>query len=365
MEIISERLGLSENFLWHAYSLSRSGKGYTAFEIPKRSGGFRNIHKPVDKLFYVQSLIKCNILDSAPSPPDCVTAFRKGFSIRDNALIHCKKVILVKFDLKDFFPSISFTRVKTIFEELGFHESDAKGLAYLTTIQTDSIDNIFSESALVYFQQQRINNITDEFINHIRSEASQKRSAMHEGLDFGDLGWEADCLLEEADRIDKERKIRPLKRRGLPQGAPTSPQLANLAARRLDARLQGLAEHLGFQYTRYADDLTFSSNDTRAKTNVLRRLVELIVKDCGFTINPSKTSFMRAPATRQTTGLIVNDDRPRVRRSTIRRVRAMIHQERLGILAQDQSVRLKGYLSFIKMVNADQAKKLELGLLKK
>ena len=357
MEILSERLGVSEGLLWHAYSLARSGSGYTSFEIPKRSGGSRKIHKPVENLRGVQRLIKLHILDEAPAPADCVTAFRKGCSIADNARVHCDKSVLVKFDLKDFFPSISFTRVTGIFKSLGFNESDAKGLAYLTTIQLDSIEE--SPSVLLHFERLRSQKISEDYVGHLRGEAHDQLIAMEDGIDFGDLRWEAYRLFKDAKRIKNDCCRKPLKLRGLPQGAPTSPQLANLAGMRLDARLYGLAQLLDFQYTRYADDLTFSSNDPRAKTNVLARIVSKIVNESGFEMNMAKTSFMRAPATRQTTGLVVNDTVPRVRRCTIRKVRAMLHQKKLGKLEGSQTYKLAGYLSYIHMINPDQADRLE------
>jgi len=357
MEILSERLGVSKGLLWHAYSLARRGNGYTTFEIPKRSGGSRKIHKPVESLLWVQRLIKLHILDDAPAPADCVTAFRKGRSIADNARVHCDKSVLVKFDLKDFFPSISFTRVTGIFKSLGFNEREAKGLAYLTTIQLDSIEE--SPSVLLHYERLRAQEISEAYVEHLRHEARQKRSALEHGIDFGDLGWEANELFDDAKRIENDCRQKQLKRRGLPQGAPTSPQLANLAGMRLDARLSGLAKLLGFQYTRYADDLTFSSNDPRAKTNALARLVAKIVKESGFEMNPTKTCFMRAPATRQTTGLVVNDTVPRVRRRTIRKVRAMLHQKKMGKLEGNQTYKLAGFLSFIRMINPEQADRLE------
>ncbi|MDB4680768.1 reverse transcriptase family protein [Akkermansiaceae bacterium] len=366
MEEIAERLGLSEGFLWNAYSLARSGRGYTIFKIPKRSGGTRKIHRPSDKLRYVQYLIKRHILDQAPQSTECVTAFRKGISIRDNASAHCNKAVLVKFDLKDFFPSVSLGKIVHVFKSLGFDDWDSQGLAYLTTIRVDSLvkPEKLSAADLCYIHSKRLKEVTDSYIGHLRSEAYDKRRAIEDGIDFGDLGWEADCLLSEARRLEQDWKILPKAKvvRGLPQGAPTSPQLANLAARRLDARIQGLANRLGFKYTRYADDLTFSSSDPRAKTNVLGRFLEQIIRDCGFEVNSSKTSFMRAPATRQTTGLIVNEEKPRVRRHLIRKVRAMIHHYCKGSLPDDQLLRLSGYLSFIRMINPEQSEKLEAGM---
>jgi hypothetical protein len=199
MQNISERLELSEKFLWHSYSLVRSGRGYTTFEIPKKSGESRVIHKPVDDLHYVQTLIKSRILDEAPPPPDCVTAFREGMSIRDNASVHCDKAVLVKFDLKDFFPSVSFSRVKGIFESLGFCGDDARGLAYLATIETDQVED--SPSSLVYFERLQKEGIASHSVENLRWVASILYGGIEDGIDHGDLHWQAKELSEAASNI--------------------------------------------------------------------------------------------------------------------------------------------------------------------
>ena len=162
MKNLSELLGVSEKQLWHAYSLARSDRGYDSFEIPKRSGSARKIDKPVQNLFRIQGLIKLHILDNAPEQDDYVTAFRKGLSITNNAMTHCNKAIVVKFDLKDFFPTISFTRVASIFARLGFDESDAMRLAYLTTKQL----SVFNEppSTLLHFERLRCTKITENWL---------------------------------------------------------------------------------------------------------------------------------------------------------------------------------------------------------
>jgi RNA-directed DNA polymerase len=93
-------------------------------------------------------------------------------------------------------------------------------------------------------------------------------------------------------------------RGALPQGAPTSPDLANLAAFRLDQRLQGLAEKRQLVYTRYADDLTFSGEGVRdAKT---RRSIEYIIRDSGFAPNEKKTAYLSQGTQQRVTGLVVN-----------------------------------------------------------
>ena len=112
------------------------------------------------------------------------------------------------------------------------------------------------------------------------------------------------------------------RRRRLPQGAPTSPHLANLVARRLDLRLIGWARRGGWNYTRYADDLTFSGE---GNPRTLLLTVERIVQDEGFTLAPDKTHVMPRHQRQLVTGMVVNErvTLPKPRR---RLLRAMLHR---------------------------------------
>ncbi len=122
----------------------------------------------------------------------------------------------------------------------------------------------------------------------------------------------------------------------LPQGAPTSPQLANLACQRMDRRLAGYAQATGLRYTRYADDLAFSG-DLGRRTAPLLRAVAGIAEQEGFTLNPAKTR-VRTRAERQlVTGLVVNE-RVTVTRSDYDALRAVLHNcARHGPQTQNRS----------------------------
>jgi retron-type reverse transcriptase len=111
----------------------------------------------------------------------------------------------------------------------------------------------------------------------------------------------------------------------LPQGSPTSPALANLAAFGVDRRLAGLAARFGATYTRYADDLTLSGDRTLIrKAGGIVAVVEAIAADEGFRVNDAKTR-VRSRAQRQlVTGLVVNE-RPNVKRVDYDRLRAVLH----------------------------------------
>lgn len=108
----------------------------------------------------------------------------------------------------------------------------------------------------------------------------------------------------------------------LPQGAPTSPILANLLCRRMDARLFKWARERGYQYTRYADDLAFSTNRAGFPAEDRQRIVE-IVEDEGFAVHPEKRKLMPWYGRQLVTGLVVNE-KPNVPREYVRGLRALL-----------------------------------------
>lgn len=94
----------------------------------------------------------------------------------------------------------------------------------------------------------------------------------------------------------------------LPQGAPTSPILTNMICDKLDRRLVGLAKRFGLHYSRYADDITFSSMHNVYQVNgAFRKELERIVNGQGFKINPEKTRLQKIGSRQEVTGLIVSD----------------------------------------------------------
>lgn len=138
---------------------------------------------------------------------------------------------------------------------------------------------------------------------------------------------------------------------GLPQGAPTSPRLANLVNRGLDARLAGLAMKVGATYTRYADDMTFSFDaPDRKKTHVLIHAVRLIAKSEGYEIHERKKLHIRRRHDRQVvTGLVVNE-RVNLPRKTRHRLRAVAHHQAAGRPVTLTPAQLEGWRSLLAMV---------------
>ena len=158
-------------------------------------------------------------------------------------------------DLKDFFPSVSIRAVHGLFRILGYPWAVARLLTGLcsTTAPVELFDSL-----------------------------------------PGDSGHDT-----ETRRLFRQSH--------LPQGAPTSPALANLCARRLDCRLDGLTRRMDARYTRYGDDLAFSGDrDFAARCGGFLRMASAICEDEGFAVNRRKTRIMRQGDRQRITGLTVN-----------------------------------------------------------
>jgi retron-type reverse transcriptase len=278
---------------------------YVRFQVPKKSGGMRELSAPHRDLAATQQWILAHVLEKIPTH-NAAHGFVPGRGTMSNAVPHVGRAAVVNLDLKDFFPSITFPRVKGIFQDLGYSPAVATILGLLCT------------------------------------ECPRRK------VEYGGRVYHV--------------AAGP---RGLPQGACTSPALSNLLARRLDSRLAGLAGKLGFTYTRYADDLTFSAGkESAAKTGYLLARVRHIVADEKLTVNEEKTRVQR-PGTRQTvTGIVVNQ-RPNVSRRVTKRLRAILYQaKKNGLAAQNRQNRdnfeswIRGKIAYVQMVNPDRGKKL-------
>ena len=269
---LAERMGVTVpelRFLSFHREVARTHH-YHSFTLPKKSGGERLISAPMPRLKRAQYWVLDNILEPV-KVHDAAHGFLAGRSIISNAKPHAGRDVVINLDVKDFFPSIAFGRIKGVFRHLGYGERVATLLALL---------------------------------------CSENRAQ----------AWQVD-----GEKLFVGGKARE---RLLPQGAPTSPMLTNLLCRRMDRRLQGLAQQLGFAYTRYADDLTFSASGDAARDNVGRLLsrVRWILRDEGFTPHPDKERVMRKGRRQEVTGLVVNGEAPSVSRQTRRRLRAALHQ---------------------------------------
>lgn len=223
--------------------------------------------------------------------------FCRGRSIRSCAEPHVGRRILLKLDLADFFPTIHVGRVRGLLVALGYGYPVATTLAVLMT--------------------------------------------------------EAERQPVEIDGVLYQVPIGP---RFCVQGAPTSPGLANAICLRLDRRLAGLARSLGFVYTRYADDLSFSGDDPALLVK-LRSLATRIVVEEGFRLNTRKTRVARAGRAQRVTGVTVNRVAGLSRRER-RTLRAELHAHERSGGTEEERRRLAGKLAYLAMLNPGQAEAL-------
>jgi retron-type reverse transcriptase len=270
---------------------------YVTFDIPKRSGGMRRLACPQPLLATAQRWVLDHVLARLP-----VEAPAHGFvrtrSTVTNATPHVGSSLVVNLDLQDFFPTITFPRVRGMIGAFGYSPAAATILALLCT-------------------------------------ESPRTLVEHDGEKI----WVA---------------VGP---RALPQGACTSPALSNQIARKLDRRLTGVARVLGWAYTRYADDLTFSARaGAEPGAALLLARVRHVVEEEGFALNRKKGRLQRRTGRQTVTGIVVNE-RPGLPRHEVRRLRAILHAARkTGLPAQNREVRpnfeawLRGKLAYLAMV---------------
>lgn len=261
---VAEILGSTlKSLAYNLYVLSPE-KRYSMFQIPKKTGGYREICAPTSSLKYLQRQL-ANILIKYQKFRTCVHGYAKSKSIKSNAMVHRGKRIVINVDLKDFFNAINFGRVRGVFLKPPFN----------------------------------FNEIVATTIAQI---------CCHNGL--------------------------------LPQGSPASPVITNYVCRKLDAELQVFARKYRMNYSRYADDITFSTNmkclppefgEIKDNQFLLSKNLRAIIENNGFAINESKTRYALQNNRQDVTGLIVND-KVNVPRRYIKRIRAMLHAwEKYGI----------------------------------
>lgn len=235
---------------------ARNARHYDNFAIPKKSGGVREISAPTRILKSMLTYVNV-MLQALYEPSSSTMGFVPGRSVVDNAQVHIGMNYVFNMDLSNFFPSIPQARIWGVLQSksIGFNETIASALAGLCCTE-------------MYFYDGKPILMTDSIPK--------------------------DAVLE--------------KRCVLPQGSPASPILTNIVCQTLDRRLMGLAKRFGANYTRYADDITFSS-----LRNIYQEeeefMVELrrIISDQHFQINEKKTRLQKRGARQEVTGLIVSD----------------------------------------------------------
>ncbi len=275
--------------------------------LKKKSGGWRLIESPKQTLKQAQVKILREILDRVPTH-SAAHGFVTGRSILTNAKPHVGHATLVKLDLSNFYATVGFSRVVAIFRALGYSREAAIWLGLLTT------------SAIP-----------------------------------GNMAFPA----------RDPYAFEPYLRRHLPQGAPTSPALANLSAYRLDLRLAGLSKSYGATYTRYADDLAISGpKELAGGLRVLIPLVQQIIRCERFRANTAKRRVLRAHQRQTIAGVVVNA-KPNVARDHYDRLKATLNNcVRLGPSTQnreqvaDFTSHLRGRIAHVQQLNRARGDKL-------
>jgi len=280
--------------------------------VKKKSGGQRLVEVPKPRLKELQRQILEDIVGHIPCH-HAAHGFRRGHSIKTFASPHVGKQTVLKMDLQDFFPSIGVAKIHALFRAVGFPDEVAD---YLSGICTNTTPEDTCEGQMNSSWRTR----------QIRWRYSEPH---------------------------------------LPQGAPTSPALANLCAYRIDCRLCGLAGSMGATYSRYADDFAFSGGAefSRSVSRLIQQ-VDLIVRQEGFRIHKDKTRTMKRGGRQKLGGMIVNQHL-NVSRDDFDRLKATLTNcVRFGPSSQNRSghhdfrSHLAGRVGFVAMVNPHRGKRL-------
>ena len=282
--------------------------------LAKPDGNIRLIEAPKDRLKVMQRKILTQILERIPVHP-VAHGFVTGRSIRTFAEPHTGKHVVLRMDLKDFFPTVSRAQIQTFFRTAGYPERVADLLGGLCT----------------------------NAVPHAIWNAADSRAQPF-------------AVFEAHQLYGKPH---------LPQGAPTSPALANLCMYRADCRLSGLARAAGAAYTRYADDLAFSG-DERFEKGVDRFAahVAAILHEERFAVHYRKTRVMRRGVRQYLAGVVTNEH-VNVERADFDRLKATLTNcVRHGPHTQNRDghpefrARLEGRVAFVEMINAQKGARL-------
>ncbi len=279
---------------------------YYRFDIPKKSGGTRHIAAPKIQLKMAQRQILEKILQKV-EVSDVAHGFIKSKSVLTGAKVHrTSPDILINIDLENFFPTITFERVRGLYQHLGYSGYIASLLAMICT----------------YCERIPV---------EIKGETK---------------------YIKTSERI-------------LPQGSPASPMITNIICHRMDKRIYGLCQKLGVTYTRYADDMSFSYTGELDKFAIGSFLnsIQKIIESEGFHINRQKTNILRKHNRQYITGIVINNDEIGVARKWVKILRASIYNAQKlknagEIIPQKTKMEIAGKIAWLKSVNEKRYHKM-------
>lgn len=300
----------------------KNPKTYKKFSIRKRSGGKRFIHIPAPNLMHIQRWLNEYVLKQIPTH-SASHAFTVGSSIKKCAARHCGAKWLIKFDIEDFFGSISEIQVFRLFRNLGYQP-------------------------LISFEMARLCTVPSSW--------PSKRGQYKQ--------W----------RVREENKIIPIYSQELlgylPQGAATSPLISNLIMKKCDEKLSGIAKKYKLTYTRYSDDLSFSTRSKGfCRSNARKIIFEVykIISKSGYMAQYRKTKIIPPGSKKIILGLNVDGAEPRLQKEYKDRIRQHLYYiEKLGIDKHKSNrefdsiwglkCHLEGMINYANMIEPDYAR---------
>lgn len=278
---------------------------YYRYEIPKKNGGVRKIAAPKAGLKKAQHKILTEILEKLSVSP-YAHGFLKSKSVVTGAKTHATEPeLVINMDLENFFPTITYVRVRGLFEGFGYSGYIASLLAMICT----------------YCERMEL---------EIKGEV---------------------CYVKTSDRI-------------LPQGSPASPMITNVICRQLDYRIAGLAKKYEYVYSRYADDMSFTLEKGKEVKNIGSFLFYLtkIIEQEGFHVNTSKTRLIRKSQCQSITGVVINGEQIGVSSKWVKNFRSLLHHARKqleeGSLSSETKNKISGRIAWLKSVNSERYQKI-------
>ncbi len=304
-------------------SIDKEEELYEEFLIPKKSGGFREIVAPIEELKRIQRKIYDEILKKVKLSK-FAHGFRENRSIVTNAKVHHNLSTIYRIDISDFFPSIKFKQILDVFLTIGY------------------------SGVISFLLSSLCSRVPRTYLN----------------------------LLKQLTIVENEPPY-------LPQGCPTSPALSNLICTNLDVALNEIAKRYGFVYSRYADDLAFSSSYFTISLSKFRYKLIQCIKNYGFSVNLKKERFSyNHKGDRIICGIVAHKDYLACKRKFIKNLRAALHQLEGYIYELNENPRkinelfleeikhltnsINGRIAFTKMVNPKKYKRfaVRFGVLK-
>jgi hypothetical protein len=313
-------------------------KRYNEFIIKKKSGGDRTINAPVKGLKAIQKILSI-ILQSVFEPHIAAMGFVKDKSIVDNAKLHIGSKYVYNIDLKDFFPSIDKSRIWKCLQLKPFNLNKESSIEqeYLNWdvfvndyLKTEDPINFFKINGRMFsktpygtiYASKNFDLTKEKYIikgnNNLKTKTGNSledtlwlvnKIPDTNRLDIANIISLICCTEMDVERKNKNGDWIIESRYVLPQGAPTSPVITNIVCQKLDFLLSGVAKRFGLKYSRYADDITFSSmhNVYQRESDFIKELHRIIAEQ-KFSIKENKTRLQKDGYRKEVTGLVVNEN---------------------------------------------------------